>query len=81
MLESIQESAPRASGLEHRKHQGHSQTGPGPAGADGGVAGAERIARTVALIPGRAGHQRRSCDGDRGAGKTRPSGGALDIHG
>ena len=39
---------------ERRKHQGRSQTGPGSVGADGGVTGAERTARTVPLIPGRA---------------------------
>jgi hypothetical protein len=54
-----------------RRHKGRSQTGPGPAGADGGVAGAERTARTVALIPSRASHQLRACAGDRRAVKTR----------
>ena len=55
MLESMQESAPRASRLEHRTHQGRSQTGPGPAGANGGVAGAERAACSGSVIPsGRA---------------------------
>jgi len=81
VLESIQESAPRTSGLEHRRHTDRSQTGPGPVGADGGVAGAGSTARTVALIPGRAGQQRRSGANGRGAGKTRRSGGVLDIHG
>jgi hypothetical protein len=80
VLESIQESAPRASGLEHRKRQGRYRAGSGPAGADGGVAGAERAARPGASIPSRAGYQRRSWAGDRGAGKMRPQG-ALDIHG
>ena len=81
MRESLQDSAPRASGLEHMKHTGRSQTRLGPVGADSRAAGAERAARTFSLIPGRASHRRRPCAGARGAGKTRPSGGALDIHG
>ena len=63
------------------KHQGRSQAGPRPAGADAGMAGAESIACTVSVIPGRASHPRRSCAGDRGAVTPRPSGAALDSHG
>ena len=47
----------------------------------GGAASAERTAGSVALIPSRASHQLRSCAADRGAGKSHPSGGALEIHG
>ncbi len=36
---------------EHRRHKGHCQTGPEPAGPGGGVAGAERATRTAASIP------------------------------
>jgi len=38
-------------GAERRRHKGPYQTGPGPAGPDGGVAGAERTARRASLIP------------------------------
>jgi hypothetical protein len=37
--------------VERSRHKGHYQSGPGPAGADGGVAGAERATRTASLIP------------------------------
>jgi hypothetical protein len=37
--------------LARRRHKGHYQPGPGPAGADGGVAGAERSARSASVIP------------------------------
>jgi hypothetical protein len=32
---------------EHRRHKGHSRTGPAPARAGGGMAGAERAARSA----------------------------------
>ena len=40
-----------APGSEHRRHEGHCQTGPGPARPGGGVAGGARAMRTAAAIP------------------------------
>ncbi len=52
MVESIQGSAPRASGLEHRKHQGCYQTEPGPADAGDRGGGERRPSRGALGIHG-----------------------------
>ena len=57
VLRQVQDCFPRVrefrnlSAKARRRPKGHYQTGPGPAGADSGVAGAERTARSASLIP------------------------------
>ena len=61
-------------GEARRRLKGPYQTGPGSAGTDSGVAGAESTARAASVLPSRANQQLRSCAGGRGAVMTRPTG-------